>query len=90
MKQIFGLSKKAKAAGCLVVSGRIFSRANARVLRDGKEIYEGKLSSLKRFQNDASEVRDGQECGIQLDRFSDFEEGDMIECYEVESIAQKL
>jgi translation initiation factor IF-2 len=90
VKALFGLSKKAKAAGCLVVSGRIFSRSNARVLRDGQKIFEGKLSSLKRFQNDSAAVRDGQECGIQLDRFTAFEEGDIIECYEVESIAQQL
>ena len=90
VKALFGLSKKAKAAGCQVVSGRIFSRSSARVIRDGETIFEGKMSSLKRFQNDASEVRDGQECGIQLDRFSDFEEGDIIECFEVESIAQEL
>jgi translation initiation factor IF-2 len=77
-------------AGCLVSDGFVSGRGRARVKRRGDVIYEGRLTSLKRFQNDASEVREGQECGIGLDNFSDFAEGDVIEVYDVEKVAQKL
>ena len=61
-------------------------------VRPGKDeiIYEGKIQTLRRFQNEASEVREGQECGIVLDRFANFAEGDIIESYEIEKVAQEL
>lgn len=90
IKQVFDLGKKGKVAGCLVRSGKITSRSRARVLRQGGVIFEGAVSNLKRFQNDASEVREGQECGVRLDHFSNYEIGDIIELYEVEKIAQQL
>ena len=90
VKQVFDMGKKGKVAGCLVRNGKVTSRSRARVRRKGDIIFEGAVSNLKRFQNDASEVRDGQECGIRLDHFGDFEIGDMIEFYEVEKIAQQL
>ncbi len=90
IRQVFEISKKGKVAGCVVVDGRITSRARVRVKRSGDVIYEGALSSLRRFQNDASEVRDGQECGIRFDNFADFQEGDVIEAYEMEKVAQQL
>ena len=61
----------------------------ARPLKD-EIIYEGKIQTLRRFQNEASEVREGQECGIVLDRFANFAEGDIIESYEIEKVAQEL
>ncbi|MFT7511462.1 MAG: translation initiation factor IF-2 [Candidatus Omnitrophota bacterium] len=90
IRQIFKLTKQGNVAGCMVVSGRIRSRARARVLRKGDIIYKGAVSTLKRFQNDASEVRDGQECGIRLENFSDFEKGDIVETYEIETVAAVL
>jgi len=90
IKQVFDLGKKGKVAGCLVRSGKITSRSRARVMRQGGVIFEGAVSNLKRFQNDASEVREGQECGVRLDHFSNYEIGDIIELYEVEKIAQQL
>ena len=90
IKQVFDLGKKGKVAGCIVKGGKVTSRSRARVRRKGDVIFEGSISNLKRFQNDASEVRDGQECGIRLDHFGDFEIGDIIELYEVEKIAQQL
>lgn len=90
IKQVFDLGKKGKVAGCIVKGGKVMSRSRARVRRKGDVIFEGAVSNLKRFQNDASEVRDGQECGIRLDHFGDFEIGDIIELYEVEKIAQQL
>ncbi|MCP5488076.1 MAG: translation initiation factor IF-2 [Verrucomicrobia bacterium] len=90
IKQVFDLGKKGKVAGCLVTSGRATSRSRARIKREGEIIHAGSVSNLKRYQNDANEVREGQECGIRLDNFSDFHEGDIIELYDVEKIAQQL
>jgi translation initiation factor IF-2 len=90
IRQIFKLTKQGNVAGCMVINGRIRSRARARVLRNGDVIYKGAVSTLKRFQEDAGEVRDGQECGIRLENFSDFEKGDVVETYEIESVAAVL
>jgi len=90
IRQVFDLSKKGRVAGCMVTKGKITAKGRARVKREGDVIYEGSLSSLKRFQNDAAEVREGQECGIRLDNFSDFDAGDIIEVYEIEKIKQEL
>lgn len=90
IKQVFHLSRKGVVAGCLVVSGRITSRARARVRRQGDIAYEGSVASLRRFQSDAAEVRDGQECGIRLENFNAVLAGDVIEAYEVQKIAQEL
>ncbi len=90
IKQVFQLSRRGAVAGCVVRSGRVQARARARIRRDGDTVYEGSVSSLKRFQNDAAEVREGQECGIRLDNFSAYREGDLIEIYEVDQIAQEL
>jgi len=90
VRQVFELSKRGKVAGCMVKDGKATSKARARLIRGGDTIYEGAISSLKRFQNDASEVREGQECGIRLDNFADIEVGDTIELYEMEKIKQEL
>ena len=90
VRQIFPFAKKEKVAGCLVINGRISSRCKARVKRGEDIIYEGSIISLKRFQDDASEVRETQECGVRLDNFSDFEAGDIIEFFDLESIPQEL
>lgn len=90
IRQVFEISKKGKIAGCMVVDGRVTSRARARIKREGDVAYEGSVVSLKRFQNDAAEVRDGQECGLRLGDFSDYREGDVIEFYEMENVAQQL
>ena len=88
--EVFEFSKKSKIAGCMVQTGRITAKANIRIKRNNELIYEGVIGSLKRFQNDASEVRQGQECGIRPDHFIEFEVGDLIEAYLVEKISQKL
>jgi translation initiation factor IF-2 len=90
VRQVFDLSKRGKVAGCLVLDGRVTSRSRARIKRKGDVIYAGGISTLKRFQNDAAEVRESQECGIRLDNFSDYQPGDVIELYEVEKISQQL
>jgi len=90
VRQVFDISKKGNVAGCMVTDGRVTSRARARVKRAGDVVFEGAIVSLKRFQNDAAEAREGQECGIRLDNFTDFQVGDIIEPYEMEKIAQQL
>jgi translation initiation factor IF-2 len=90
IRQVFEMGKRNKIAGCMVVSGKITSKSSIRIKRGDDVLYKGSLGSLKRFQNDAAEVRDGQECGIRPDNFTDFQEGDIIEAYVVEKIAQKL
>ena len=77
-------------AGCMVTDGRIARSARARVLRDRQPIYDGGLATLRRFQDDVKEVRSGLECGIKLGDFNDYEEGDIIECYTLEKLPQKL
>jgi len=90
IRQVFDMGKRNKIAGCMVVEGRITSKASIRIKRGDDVLYKGSLGSLKRFQNDAAEVRDGQECGIRPDNFINFEAGDIIEAYTVEKVAQKL
>lgn len=90
IKEVFEMSKKSKIAGCMVMSGRITSKASIRIKRGKDILFEGIIGSLKRFQNEAAEVRHGQECGIRPDNFTNFEAGDMIEAYLVEKITQEL
>src|SRR6478752_4827950 len=89
VKQVFKLSKGI-VAGCLVTDGRIARTARARVLRRRQPVYDGGLSTLRRFQDDVKEVRVGLECGIKLGDFSEYQVGDIIECYLLEAVAQKL
>jgi len=90
IRAIFDMGKRNKVAGCMVVEGKITSRASIRIKRGNEVLYKGTIGSLKRFQSDAAEVRDGQECGIRPDNFANFQEGDVIEAYTIEKIAQKL
>jgi translation initiation factor IF-2 len=89
VKQVFHLSKF-PVAGCSVVSGRIVRNARARVMRKRTPIYDGQVVTLKRFQDDAAEVRAGLECGIRLGDFNDYLADDTIECYQLEKFAQTL
>jgi translation initiation factor IF-2 len=90
IRTIFDMGKRNKVAGCMVVEGKVTSRSSIRIKRGNDVLYKGTIGSLKRFQSDAAEVRDGQECGIRPDNFMNFQEGDIIEAYTVEKIAQKL
>ena len=89
VKQVFQLSRGI-VAGCLVTDGRVARAARARVLRKRQPVYDGGISTLRRFQDDVKEVRSGMECGIKLGDFSEYQVGDVIECYQLEAIAQKL
>ena len=89
VKQVFELSR-GTVAGCYVSDGRIARTARARVLRRRQPIYDGGVATLRRFQDDVKEVRAGVECGIKLGDFTEYEVGDIIECYNLEKVAQQL
>jgi translation initiation factor IF-2 len=89
VKKVFELSKF-MVAGCQVQSGRITKSGRARVIRKKQPIYDGGVVTLKRFQEDVPEVRQGLECGIRLGNFDEYEEGDIIECYQLEKVPQTL
>lgn len=78
--------KGGKVAGCYVLDGSILRNANVRVKRNDMVIYEGKISSLKRFKDDVREVTKGFECGIGIEGFNDFQEGDIIEAFEIREV----
>ncbi len=90
VRDIFKVPRIGTIAGCHVIDGVIPRTANIRLVRDGKVVYEGKISSLKRFKDDASEVRAGFECGIGLERFQDVKPGDIIEAFVKEEVAATL
>ncbi len=89
IRQVFKLNK-GKAAGSYVSDGKMLRTAEARVLRDGQVVFDGRMSTLRRFQDEVEEVKSGLECGIRLADYNDYEEGDIIECYLLEKIKQTL
>jgi translation initiation factor IF-2 len=89
IRQVFPLAK-GFVAGCLVTEGKITRNSMARVRRKKDVVYEGKIGTLKRFKDDANEVRAGLECGIKLDEFNGYEAGDSIECFEVQKVRASL
>lgn len=90
IREVFGVSKIGKVAGCLVTDGTIRSGAGVRLLRDDVVIHEGKLATLKHFKDDVREVRSGQECGMSIENYQDVKVGDVIEAFEVEEVARTL
>ena len=86
----FHISKVGTIAGCYVTDGNIARGMNARIVRDGVTVYEGKLNSLKRFKEDAKEVQSGYECGIGIENFNDIKIGDTIELFTFDEIRQEL
>jgi translation initiation factor IF-2 len=90
VKQVFKLSSSGVISGCSVTEGKITRNSKVRLLRDNAIVFEGVISSLKRFKDDIKEVEKGFECGIGLENFSDIKTGDIIECFVLEKIARKL
>jgi translation initiation factor IF-2 len=90
VRNTFHISKVGTIAGCYVLSGKISRSANIRLLRDNVVVFEGKLSSLKRFKDDVRDVTEGYECGIGIENFNDIQVGDQIEAYLMEKVAGTL
>ena len=89
VRAVFPLAKSF-VAGCMVTEGKITRHSKARLLRKGKILQDGRIGTLKRFKDDATEVRAGYECGIQIEGVSDYKEGDIIETYEILKIKASL
>jgi len=90
VRDVFRSPKFGLIAGCMVTEGSVFRSKPIRVLRDNVVIYEGELESLRRFKDDASEVRNGMECGIGVKNYNDVKVGDLIEVYDVNEVARTL
>ena len=90
IRQVFGVSKVGKVAGCYVTEGVIKRGCKVRLLRDNVVIHEGSLKTLKRFKDEVKDVREGFECGMGFENYSDIQEGDMIECFELREVARTL
>jgi translation initiation factor IF-2 len=90
VRQIFKVSRVGTIVGCYVTSGKIARNAKVRVVRDGSVVFDGEIESLRRFKDDVREVAEGFECGIQVARFQDLKDGDVIEAYTREHIAAEL
>jgi translation initiation factor IF-2 len=90
VREVFNITKVGKVAGCRVTQGIIKRGCKVRLLRDNVVVHEGDLSQLKRFKDDVKDVREGYECGMALANYNDIQQGDMIECFELERVAGKL
>lgn len=89
VRQTYKVSKIGTIAGCMVIDGKMVSGSDVRLIRDGIVIYEGKMSSLKRFKDDAKTVRQGYECGITIENYNDIKDGDIIESHGEEEVEQE-
>jgi translation initiation factor IF-2 len=90
VRQVFKVSRVGTIVGCYVTSGKIQRNAKVRVIRDASVVFDGEIESLRRFKDDVREVNEGFECGIQVARFQDLKEGDVIEAYAMEHVAAEL
>jgi translation initiation factor IF-2 len=90
VRDTFKVPKVGVIAGCYVTSGKVRRGSNARIFRDGIEVYTGKINSLKRFKDDVREVEANYECGIGVENYNDIKPGDQFEIFEVREIAKKL
>jgi len=90
VREVFRISKVGNVAGCMVTDGLIKRDSDVRVLRDNVVVFTGKIESLKRFKNDASEVKNGFECGLTVRNFADIKPGDIIEAFATERVALEV
>ena len=90
VRDTFRIPKVGTVAGCFIVSGKLTRAASVRLVRDNVVIFEGKISSLRRYKEDVSEVREGFECGAGIENYNDIKVGDLIEAYSIEKIARQL
>ena len=90
IRETFNISKVGTIAGCYVTSGMIKRSSKIRIIRDGIVIHTGELGSLKRFKDDVKEVKNNYECGLNIERYNDIKESDVVEAYEEKEVARKL
>ncbi|MBP8976520.1 MAG: translation initiation factor IF-2, partial [Bacteroidetes bacterium] len=90
VRDVFKISKIGTVAGCYVKDGRISRNNRIRLVRDGIEVHDGTIASLKRFKDDVREVEQGYECGIMLENYNDLKVGDIIEAYKIVETKRKL
>jgi translation initiation factor IF-2 len=90
IREVFKITKVGTIAGCIVRDGKIIRTNKVRLIRDGIVIYTGDLGSLKRFKEDVKEVKNGYECGMNINNFNDLKEGDLIESFTTVEVAKKL
>jgi translation initiation factor IF-2 len=88
--EVFNITKVGKVAGCRVTEGSVQRGAKVRLIRDNVVVHEGTLSTLKRFKDEVKEVQVGQECGMAFENYQDMRQGDIIECFTVESVKRTL
>jgi len=90
IREVFDITKVGKVAGCMITEGIVKRGAKVRLLRDSVVIHEGSLKTLKRFKDEVKEVREGYECGMAFENYTDIQAGDIIECFEVEEVKRTL
>jgi translation initiation factor IF-2 len=90
IREVFNITRVGKVAGCMVTDGVVRRGAKVRLLRDHVVVHEGSLKTLKRFKDEVREVRDGYECGMAFENYENIQQGDVIECFEVEEVARAL
>ncbi|MGH7714701.1 MAG: EF-Tu/IF-2/RF-3 family GTPase, partial [Vulcanimicrobiaceae bacterium] len=90
VREVFKVSKVGTIAGCYVQSGKLTRSAKVRVLRDSAVVFEGELESLRRFKDDVREVQENFECGVQVAKYQDLKNGDVIEAFTSELVAPEL
>jgi translation initiation factor IF-2 len=88
VREVFNVTKVGKVAGCMVTDGLVKRGAGVRLLRDNVVIHEGTLKTLKRFKEDAKEVKSGYECGMAFEKYDDLKVGDVIEAFEVQEVVR--
>src|SRR5260221_10785977 len=90
IREVFNITKVGKVAGCMVTEGTVKRGAKVRLLRDNVVIHEGSLKTLKRFKDEVREVKEGYECGMAFENYTDIQVGDIIECFDIEEVARVL
>jgi translation initiation factor IF-2 len=90
IREVFSNSKVGKVAGCMVTEGMVRRGSKVRLLRDNTVIHDGALKTLRRFKDEVKEVKEGYECGMAFENYTDIQIGDQIECYEIEEVAREL
>jgi translation initiation factor IF-2 len=90
IREVFNITKTGKVAGCMVTEGTVKRGAKVRLLRDNVVIHEGMLKTLRRFKDEVREVKEGYECGMAFENYTDIQAKDVIECFEIEEVARTL